>query len=512
MVGFLPNWQLGHRLRPMSQLCFPVGCAAVLTNIVWEQLDRAGLARLFPPGTVLCRDELENLASAESSVVVRRLRQFFPVDFPFATLTDDRLKTAHGVIHPEVVIRARPVTPASLPPDHPPTPEARVLEVLDRRQELVVRRLSHGHHVIAGVAGSGKTVLLLARARLLAARDPARRILVLCYNRTLATWLRSQLAEPPASQTAETASFREWAERLTGLAWDRGSESFEGYEERLGRAALAAAAALPDPEKYDAVLIDEGQDFQPDWLRAACHALKGGAAGDLMIAVDGAQSVYGRPKSFTWKSVGVEAVGRSQTLSKNYRNTKQIIELAWDVTQATAPRGAEHEPHLRVRPTHAVRRGPVPSYLACAGWAEECDRVAAVVRDWMFRTLRPEQIGVLYRRREGRRIEHLYDALRGCGPVCWVTSAADPSTRDRFTDRPGVRLITIHSAKGLQFSGVILAAVDQFPNPFQNDEEADRNLLYVGMTRAEECLILTWCGSTPFTERIRHSPKVAPYT
>ena len=55
--------------------------------------------------------------------------------------------------------------------------------------------------------------------------------------------------------------------------------------------------------------------------------LKGGPSGDLMIAVDGAQSLYGRDRSFTWKSVGVRAVGRTQRLSRNYRNTKQTPEL-----------------------------------------------------------------------------------------------------------------------------------------------------------------------------------------
>src|SRR5262249_47440224 len=59
--------------------------------------------------------------------------------------------------------------------------------------------------------------------------------------------------------------------------------------------------------------------------------LKGGPKGDLLVALYEAQSLDRRRRSFTWKSVGVEAVGRSQRLDRNYRNTKQILEFAWQV-------------------------------------------------------------------------------------------------------------------------------------------------------------------------------------
>jgi hypothetical protein len=502
---------LCHMSGPFrGRLCFPCGCAVVLTNITRGQLDDVGLTRLFPRETTLTRDELDTFA-ADAHASYGRLKQFFSVDFPFLPLTDDQIQTIRGVLHPEVVVRARPATISSLPPSSPVPRTARVLDVLDRTQERLARNIGDGHHIIAGVAGSGKTVLLLARARLVAQRDPSKRVLVLCYNRTLATWLRSCLGNDPALRNVEVASFRQWAERRTRSRWQHDSEGFRDYEERLGRLALDATGALSDDEKYDALLIDEGQDFHPDWLRAAVNTLKGDGTGDLLIAVDGAQSVYGRPRSFTWKSVGVDARGRTKGLSKNYRNTKQIIELAWDVTQAGAPKDDGSEPHARVRPTRAARNGPKPHYLACSDWADERARVSGLVCDWLAQGIRPDQIGILYPRHEGQRIELLYDTLRAVGSVNWITNVNDPGARDQFAIRHGVQLSTIHSAKGLQFPAVILVGVDQFPNPIAHDEEADRNLLYVGMTRAEEILILTWCRPTAYTERIRLSPKAESY-
>src|SRR5207302_209556 len=128
---------------------------------------------------------------------------------------------------------------------------------------------------------------------------------------------------------------------------------------------LHTSRAWTDREKYDGIFIDEGHDFEPSWFRACVQALKGGEEGDLLIAVDGAQSLYGRPREFTWKSVGVNAVGRSKQLTSNYRNTREILDLAWEVTQSDVP-DQDTETHIRVRPTETLRQGPPPAYCACS--------------------------------------------------------------------------------------------------------------------------------------------------
>ncbi len=61
-------------------------------------------------------------------------------------------------------------------------------------------------------------------------------------------------------------------------------------------------------EKWDAVLVDEGQTFQPNWFKCCVAALKDSENGDLLIVSDKSQSLYQR-RNFTWKSVGVKAQG-----------------------------------------------------------------------------------------------------------------------------------------------------------------------------------------------------------
>jgi len=91
--------------------------------------------------------------------------------------------------------------------------------------------------------------------------------------------------------------------------------------------------------------------------------------------------------------------------------------------------------------------------------------------------------------------------------VCWVSNEADPSGGVRSLGRPGVRLLTIHAAKGLEFPAVIVSALDQLPSPMERDEVRDSNLLYVGLTRATDHLVVTWAGRSPFTERVLRSNK-----
>ena len=123
------------------------------------------------------------------------------------------------------------------------------------------------------------------------------------------------------------------------------------------------------------------------------------------------------------------------------------------------------------------------------------------------RGLAGRDIAVLYPRREGNRVDSLSRRLRESGEVCWVSNEADPVGGVRSLARPGVRLMTIHSSKGLEFPAVIVSSLDQLPNPMEPDEVRDGNLLYVGLTRAIDHLAVTWTGRSSFTDRIPRASK-----
>src|SRR5262249_6637246 len=141
-----------HRGKP----CFPCGFGVLLTNITRGQLEEAELSALFPPDRVLCRDELAELEGAGDREVIRRLKRLFAHHFPFDPLTEDQVQTLKGVLHREVVVKRRPAPPPEAPGAPAPPPGAVTLEVLDAQQEQAARSLGSGHHVLFGVAGSGK--------------------------------------------------------------------------------------------------------------------------------------------------------------------------------------------------------------------------------------------------------------------------------------------------------------------------------------------------------------------
>ena len=391
-----------------GKLCFPCGYGALFTNIARPQLDEAGLAAIFPPEEVISRDELLALEQAQDDRrTIRRLEQLFPARFPFDPLTEDQLKTIHGVVHKEVVVKQVPARADSVPRGRVLPEDAMVLEVLDRRQEQVARSLGDGHRVFFGVAGSGKTVLLLARAKLIAGQDASKRVLVLCYNRPLAAYLHAQVAGDPGYRNVEVCTFHSWACQRTGLR-SRGNESFESYEKRLV-GALLSADGWSEAERYDAVLIDEAHDFGPDWFRCCTQALRDPQSSDLVIAVDGAQSLYGRDRdrSFTWKGVGVNAVGRSRRLSQNYRNTREILDFAWEVAQAPVAADEETEIYVRVQPGDAVRSGPKPGYQVCPRPTEEHAAIVRLVERYKKQGIAERDICVLYPSNKKNRIATL---------------------------------------------------------------------------------------------------------
>jgi hypothetical protein len=109
--------------------------------------------------------------------------------------------------------------------------------------------LDAGHHVFFGVVGSGKTVLLLARARLIARQDPSRRVLVLCYNWALAADLAAQVSGDSGLDNVEVRPVLSWGARRTGLR-KRGDEPFDEYERRVVEALLRGHEVWSEADKY----------------------------------------------------------------------------------------------------------------------------------------------------------------------------------------------------------------------------------------------------------------------
>ena len=173
---------------------------------------------------------------------------------------------------------------------------------------------------IRGGAGSGKTVLATQQARELASgrRTGAKqRVAVVCYSSGLASHLRRELLVGQRSkQPAFVGTFEDLGRRW-GLEEFGTRRDSAFWETELPALMAQRAASLPHDQKFDAIIVDEAQDFADDWWLPLLRALKDEETGGLYAYSDERQRVFarfGRPP--------VQLV--PLVLDHNLRNTKQI--------------------------------------------------------------------------------------------------------------------------------------------------------------------------------------------
>jgi hypothetical protein len=473
---------------------FPFASCALLSNITRENLaklpDRSHA--VFPPATVATRDQLKEWEEMDSLAMMDILRGYF--DTFIAPMTKNQVNIVKAILHPEILLALDLTNMAQ--PDEP------TVKVLDMMQEGLARDIGAGHRLVFGVAGSGKTVLLVARAKLIARLNPQARVLVLCYNVAFGAHLTESLKD---FSTVMVMNFHRWANR-NGANWKDGDDS------ELGISLLSKlqAGAL-DSKRFNTILIDEAQDFDPTWYACVLAAMQDPVDGELMIVGDGSQGLYKRTK-LSWKQLGIQASGRTQYLHQNYRNTRPIIALA---TRFANQAGESNEDSLSaptVDPDNCIRlAGSEAVLLTKKTKQDEVDRVVRVIGDllrgqWFGETispLKPEQIGVLYRMDHGL-INGLRDKLKACHhncPVVWLTEKGR-NAKGRIGE-PGVKLLTMHSSKGLQFRAVILLFAGDCPADFpDSNTEDERRLFYVALTRAEDYLVISCSRESSFIQEI----------
>ncbi|MEM6839897.1 MAG: NERD domain-containing protein [Cyanobacteria bacterium P01_C01_bin.120] len=512
-VNALMNRLLGYPLlchtsgNYQGRLRFPVGIGAVLSNISEAQSRQDGLYPLLEKPAVAYRDEILQWPSCSPEQVQQRLQTMFKTPFSFPPLTPEQLSTIRGIIHPEMAIKEVPLPQLSLPlpdppehsPEHPQPDTPTMVLSLDVEQERLARTLGDGHRIFYGVAGSGKTVILMARAKALANRLPRHRTLILCFNITLAAHLRSTLHQdtrnPHYQERITVLHFHDWAKTHLGhLPSHQDFPDPEAYNTHLGQQLLERLNALPPDQKWDSVLVDEAHTFSAHWFRCCVAALKDPHNGDLLIVSDGSQSLYKR-QHFTWKSVGIQATGRAKRLSQNYRNTHEILSLAWSVVGSTGD-DTDSATFPAVRPDSALRQGHPPTLHLTDSKTSAAHALTQQVRTLCESGYSPADIAILYRW-VGVKDRDAFNTLLGqldhlgLQPY-WVTQNKTQKLTYN-SGAPGIRIVTALSSLGLEFKVVLILWLEQFAdccNPDPDTAALARRQLYVAMTRAQDELHL----------------------
>src|SRR6266849_2970888 len=260
------------------------------------------------------------------------------------------------------------------------------------------------------------------------------------------------------------------------------SAGAETWEQARARAEGLVAKDY-EFQSYDAVVIDEAQDLDPSMLRLLIKLCKDPSR--LFITADANQSIYG--SGFNWSDVheSLKFQGRTSVLRANYRSTREIGEAA----QSYLATGIlDTEPIERMY----MNNGPLPAVRSVHNSSEETHLLVRFLRG----AAREIRLGI-----------------GSCAVLCPTkeagkTIAADLTKsgveatfmegRDLDLSWPGVKVLTLNAAKGLEFPIVALAgfAGSRYASiGSENEKEEElarlRRTMFVGMTRAMRALLVT---------------------
>ena len=475
---------------------FPYGHGVVLSNITRKQFDSAELENVLPSHLVICQDEMTESVDAEA--FQQRLWNMFPIKFTLK-LSLPQIDRIRWHMFPEVRIPFQ----ADLfdAPGQISTEIPDLLRVMDLQQEQLARSLGDGHRVIHGVAGSGKTMILGYRAEHLA-RLCKRPILVLCYNKSLASKLAATVEEKGIQEKVHVLNFHAWCSRQLE-AYNAGkppqsSNLNDYFEACVERVMTSVDRGVIPAAQYDAVLIDEGHDFKPEWFKLVVQMIHPDS-NSLLVLYDDAQSIYhGANKlRFSFSSVGIQAKGRTTILKLNYRNTAEVLAVARAFADdLLSQHDTEEDQAPTVQPMSTGRHGPKPLLIEFPRLVDEADYIATKLLDANRNGMPWSDMAVVYRRTEiGEKVAAVLE--RHGVPVHRIKTKRKPTN----PTPPGVNFVTMHSSKGLEFPLVCIPGLGA-ASKHDEDVRDEARLVYVAMTRATQELVMTHGESSVLAQKM----------
>jgi hypothetical protein len=528
--------------RHQGKLTFPVSYTVILPNLPQAIIQQGIESNIWREGEVIGREALSSPEVFEEALT--------NVKMPFrlqGAISPSALDVIRGVIDPKLVVKDsqnRDIGTISLaqeriieevPKSLDLTDSGVPRDVADVLEEALQPDLDV--RMMRGVAGSGKTLVLIERARRLIEQYPDKRILVVTFNRNLAESLRAKIDRPavktldfhqlcfeivgwvdyqtnervvswlklneaealealnlPAEFVAAEIEYRKdmslWKDEAYLRVERKGRERPLGAEARQiingifqryrayqtaedfwdwADAPHKALAALqnghPLRHAYDAILIDEAQDFAPSWIAVIKAVIK--PHGHLFMCEDPSQSIF---RLHSWQERGISIVGRTRLLTVPYRSTRAIAEVAHRLLENDPFVQDRVQPDLR---TYALTAGDPPELAQFSSLQEEASYAHKVITQVTAQGIPSDQIAVLL---PHKRLETFHTAIQ----------------------KRGIRLLTFRTMKGLEFRVVI---VPHLHTLFEGADEAAvskaKRLLFTAMTRAREQLYLSFAGEMP---------------
>lgn len=483
----------------------PINYGVVFTNInkydyCQEDFDKLGnVDKLFfwddlHPASDICCDK-------SGKCFRETIIQKFPPLFP-CRISKAELNHLVGLIYPKVILK--------LPEregDKFYSQRIHQIQILDRNQESLARQFDGGHRIIKGPSGTGKTIILVHKADFLQQYNPAiKTILFVCYNLTLVNYIKRLLTNKNMAvgkDGVEVYTFYDLCGKLLDMPIDHENKDTEYYNTIIGLVSELEESGC----KYDAILVDEGQDFS-DGMFKVVKALLNKNTNNLTIAIDDNQNIYKRKQS--WEKLGINAVGgRTKTIKHVYRNTIEIAEFASKfISDNSESHKKAGDTQIEICPGFNDAHGPKPLLLQFSNMDKIIDYVAEGIRDISINQKIPlSEIAIIYsssfyQNPSLPELPNMFEsALDSKGILSnWISQDyRSKKLYDLTTNR--VAISSIHSIKGFDYSCVFLIGLGFMEEENWTKDQIEK-MIYVAITRARDQLFIPYVNKTSQIERL----------
>lgn len=485
--------QLVHAAGPhQGKLAFPWGHGVVFTHITRHQFEAAGLGEAIDPAHVICSDEMPENVDAER--FQQRLWNMFPHAFG-GVMSLPQLDRVRWIMFPQVRVQ----TQGALLDDSDADAELPdIMRVMDLQQEQLARSLGDGHRVIHGVAGSGKTMILGYRAEMLAkAATQAKPVLVLCYNEPLAVKLGAAMAAKGLVERVHVRHFHKWCrQQLVAFGQPIPAQGNAMFGHMVDNVIRGVERRQIPSGQYQAILIDEGHDFQPEWLKLVTQMVDP-TTNCLLLLYDDAQSIYERQRTrqFSFKSVGIQAQGRTTVLKINYRNSRQILQTASMIAADLLTADEKDDDGIPLlHPISCGRDGHAPLVIRLPSLRDEATKIAELLSAAHQEGRAWGEMAIICRH---------YLVMDECAAALRQRKLPHQVRRSAGSFDPNadtIKVLTMHASKGLEFPVVALPGIGRMPEVGTSEADEAR-LFYVAATRATQMLYITLSGTGAYMGR-----------
>jgi len=349
----------------------------------------------------------------------------------------------------------------------------------------------HSHQRLRGVAGSGKTLVIAQRAASLAALG--KKVLIVTFNITLWHYIRDHVSRAKYGFEWYQIEFNHFHGFIKNylnendIKWPNNDGTDDDYFLSYAVPQLVIDEKKKGKNKkhraYDAILIDEGQDFHKLWYDLLCLFLNNND--ELLLVIDEKQNIYSRDNSWVDSMTGTKFRGRWRILKESYRTPNLLMEQANSFAETFLPEiGSTPIPNnyqTDLFDPHFIWRN-----LDGIGYVEKV--VAAF--NWLTRTkgVHPQDIIILLPTHdEGWSLVNYFNDIKIHINHVFEDDSNDHQHKKSFwMGDSRLKMSTIHSFKGWELMNVMLI----IPKKGSGSEPELDSLIYTSLTRTRSNLIV----------------------